>query len=156
MNNDLIVSAELITALILKNVDEFKKYFETYKKELFHNESLDNWYILSRVYKNVIHANQNKTKIEECFTYMMSELGLTGDINSLINKTTMFYEKENSANILEQKLDLIDISNVDINDIMIGSEIERLLNLLINDERYILDNLSMINEYTERLKAIQR
>lgn len=157
MKNELIITSELINAIVTKTIEEFKYIVQENLQDIQAlKDQNDSLYIVSKVLNSAVYADQKADKIKECIQYLLTSLGYKDDITELVNKKIEIKEKENYASIEEQRSDLISICKVNVNDILVGSEIERLLNLLINDERYILDNLSMIKEYTERLKAIQR
>lgn len=157
MKNELIITSELINSIITKTIENFK---QTVQENLSDMKSLEEeiscCYIINKVLNSAVYAQQSAEKITECIQYLITILGYTDDIDVLVCKKCTIIEKENRASIEEQREDLIDICKVNVNDILLGSEIEKLLNLLINDERNILNNLSMIQEYTNRLKAIQR
>lgn len=157
MKNELIITSELINAIVTKTIEEFKYIVQENLKDIQAlKDQNDSLYIVSKVLNSAVHANQKADKIKECIQYLLTALGHKDDVAELVNKKIEIKEKENYASIEEQRSDLINICKVNVNDILVGSEIEKLLNFLINDEKFILINLTIINEYTERLKAIQR
>lgn len=157
MKNELILTSELINAIVTKTIEEFKQIVQENLTDMkLLEEEISCYYIISKVINNAVYAKQSTEKIKECIQYLITVLGYTDDIDELVSKKCAIIEKENRASIEEQREDLINICKVNVNDVLLGNEIEKLLNLLINDERNILNNLSLIQEYTNRLKAIQR
>ena len=156
MKNELVITSELINAIVTKTVAEFKQAVQDNVESIRELKKPNDMYIISKVIDSAVYAGLKVDKIKECVKYLINELGYKDDIETLITKKLEIKEKENSATIDEQSVALIDICGVDANDILLGSEIEKLLNFLINDNKHILDNVSMIETLSQRLKAIQR
>lgn len=157
MKNELIITSEFINAIVTKTIDEFKQTVQDNLSTMRAlDEQFDCLYIVSKVLNNAVFAGQNIDKIKECIQYMITTLGYIDDVNELVTKKCAMKEKENCASIEKQRNDLIDICEINVNDILLGNEIERLLNFLINDYEHVLENVPLIENYSKRLKAIQR
>ena len=156
MKNELIITSELINAIITKSFDEYKTVVQDNLESIKSLQEPNDLYVISKVINSAVHANLKVDVINKYVRYLIDQLGYVGDIETLITKKLAIKENEMIDTIEEQCADLFDICSVDVNDILIGSEIEKLLNFLINDYEHILDNVSKIESYSQRLKAIQR
>lgn len=156
MKNELIITSELINAIITKSFDEYKTVVQDNLESIKSLQEPNDMYVISKVINSAVYANLKADVINKYVKYLTDELGYVGDIETLITKKLAIKENEAIDTIIEQCAVLIDICTVDVNDILLGSEIEKLLNFLINDYEHILENVSKIESYTQRLKAIQR
>ena len=156
MKSELIITSELINAIVTKTVAEFKQAVKDNIESIQALKKPNDMYIISKIIDSAVYAGLKVEKIKECVKYLINELGYKDDIETLITKKLEIKENDDNATIEEQCSALIDICDVSVNDILLGSEIEKLLNFLINDYEHILDHVSMIETYSQRLKAIQR
>lgn len=156
MKNELIITSELINAIITKSFDEYKTVVQDNLESIKSLQEPNDMYVISKVINSAVYANLKADVINKYVKYLTDELGYVGDIETLITKKLAIKENEAIDTIIEQCAALIDICTVDVNDILLGSEIEKLLNFLINDYEHILENVFKIESYTQRLKAIQR